>query len=225
MINGQPTLEEPRFDPGSMATSSLSTQRSSWYRRPWVLLSAALIVIVAVSIVSDLPHPISAVEDAAAQNASLKQINHDLAPCAYAVDEAFRFYRQDVAGQLTPGKMKVVNLYLTNDQTVCSFASSGMSDLTNNLQVLDTSGGKYIDKLLLVIVTWMDSSANGAIFDIQHLIAHPHDPKLLADLTKRERFLEVDRQRAFADLATARSLVGAPLNNINVPAMGVLPGT
>lgn len=212
------------YDPASMATSSLSLQKVIWYRRPWVMITMVIVLVVGVSIISDLPHPLAKSEDAAAQNTSLKQINTDIAPCVYAVREAFGFYRDAVAGTLTPQKMKVVNTYLPNDQTVCSFASAGMSDLTNNLQVLDTTAGKNIDKLLKVAVTWMDSDGNAAIVDIEYLIKHPGDAKKMADLRQRENYLTKDREIALGYLNTASSILGIRLHNLNLPVLTPLPG-
>ena len=91
----------PEFDPGSMPTSSFSTVKAVWFRRPWVLVTAVVVVIAAISVITDLPHPISRSQDIADQNASLKVINSDLKPCAYGVGEAFRFYRQQAAGTLS----------------------------------------------------------------------------------------------------------------------------
>ncbi|NNN02347.1 MAG: hypothetical protein HKL86_11000 [Acidimicrobiaceae bacterium] len=213
------------YDPASMATSSLSSQKVIWYRRPWVLITFVVAIVVAVSVITDLPHPISKSEDVSAQNASMKQINTDIAPCVYAVKEAFGFYRNSVAGTLTPQKLKVVNTYLPNDQTVCSFASAGMSDLTNNLQVLDTTAGKNIDKLLKVVVTWMDSDGNAAIVDIEYLINHPGDAKKIADLRKQQNYLTKDREIAIGYLNTASAILGTQLYSLNLPVLAPLPGT
>ena len=219
-------LERPiSYDPASMAISSLSTSKVVWYRRPWVLITFVVMVIVGVSVVTDLPHPISVSEDVAAQNTSMKQINADVAPCAYAVKEAFRFYRDALAGALNADRMKTVTTYLPNDQTVCSFASAGMSDLTNNLQVLDTAAGKNIDKLLLVAVTWMDSDANAAIVDIEYLIKYPGNAAKLADLRLREQYLAKDREKAFGLLDQANAILGVNLTPLALPVLSTLPGT
>jgi len=66
-------FENVPFDPASMPTSSLGIAKAVWYRRPWVLATLALIVIVAVSVVIDLPRPITKSQDAASQNASIKR--------------------------------------------------------------------------------------------------------------------------------------------------------
>jgi hypothetical protein len=188
------------------------------------MITFVIVVVIGVSVITDLPHPIAKGEDASAQNASLKQINADIAPCAYAVKEAFGFYRASVAGTLTKSRLKVVTTYLPNDQTVCSFASAGMSDLTNNLQVLDTEAGKNIDKLLTVTVRWMDSDGNAAIVDIENLIKKPGDKAAMADLRLRENYLAKDREIALGYLNTASSILGVQLSNLKLPVLAPLPG-
>ena len=94
-------FEQVPFDPASMPTSSLGITKAVWYRRPWVLASLSLVVIIAISVVIDLPHRITPAQDQASQNASIKEINTDLADCAFAVKESFSFYNMDVRHQLT----------------------------------------------------------------------------------------------------------------------------
>ena len=209
-----------------MATSSLATIKLVWYRRPWVLVTFVVVVVVAISIITDLPRPLAKSEDATSQNASLKQINADIAPCAFSVSEAFRFYTDSVTGNLTPARLKIVNAYLLNDQTACSFASSGMSDLTNNLQISTTAAGTKIYNMETVLVTWMDSDANKAIVDIAYLIKHPGDRKTIADLRLQEQYLAKDREIAMGYLNAAQNILGSAnhLNNLNLPVLGPLPG-
>lgn len=212
------------YDPASMAASSLASHKAVWYKRPWVMLTFVIVVVVGVSVITDLPHPISMADDAHAQNLSIKQINTDIAPCVYAVQEAFGFYRNSVAGTLDQNRLKIVNTYLPNDQTVCSFASAGMSDLTNNLDIRQTTAGQYIDKMLKVVVTWMDSDGNHAIVDVQYLIKHPGDQATMADLRLRENFLAKDREKANGYLAAASTHLGQPLVPLKLPSFAPLPG-
>ena len=225
MTDDTPNDEGVEFDPASMAMSSLSANKMIWWRRPWVLITLVIVVIVAISVITDLPHPISNAEDVSSQKSTMVQINTDVKQCTFAVEESFRFYRQEVGGHLSASQMNVIKSYLINDQTVCSFAGPSMSELTNNLQVLDTAAGKYIDAMLKVVVTWMDSDANGAINDIQALTLHPGAAKVLSDLAKREDFLNRDRQLALDDLAKADDLLGVNLPTLNLPTLAPLPLT
>jgi hypothetical protein len=213
------------FDPGSMPGSSFSTTKAVWYRRPWVILTAVVAVVAAISVITDLPHPISRSQDIADQNGSLKVINTDLKPCAYGVAEAFRFYREESSGALSPAHRSVALTYLAEDQSVCSFAGGPVYDLTNNLQVVLTTAGKQVQDVEARTVTWVTHDANAAIKDIIGLFAHPRDPALLADLAKQEDYLAQDREAALASLARASSDLDTTLHSLNMPSLGRLPGT
>lgn len=224
MIDHSSNSDAISYDPASMTQSSLSLHKAIWYRRPWILVTLSIVVIAAISIITDLPHPLTNAQDADAQNASITEINKDVTPCAFAVQEDFRFYREKVAGTMTPSQLATAIKYLPLDQTVCSFAGPAMYDLTNNLQVLDTTAGKQIDKMSSTIVTWMDSDANGAIADIQSLFANPTDAKSLRDLRKRETNLANDQALAMNDLSTADAILGVQLQTLKLPILSNLPG-
>ena len=225
MTDGSPDFSETAYDPASMSAASLSSHRAVWYRRPWVVVTLAIVLVVTISVVTDLPHPITRAEDVSDQNGALKLINGDASKCTYALNQAFQFYRQEVAGTLTNSQHSVINTYLPADQVVCSFAGPNMSDLTNNLQVQDTAAGKKIDSLLKATIRWMDPDADGAIADITKLFAHPGDSAALTDLTKRELSLAKDRQSAFNDLAAADAILATRLYQLKLPAMTTLPST
>ncbi len=111
------------FDPASMSTSSLGIAKAVWFRRPWFLAALALLVVVAISVVIDLPRPITRAQDVASQNSSIDEINTDLADCTFAAKESFNFYNENLAGQLTKSDLAEVPTLLTGDETACSFAS------------------------------------------------------------------------------------------------------
>lgn len=224
-------IDEPRsedhvpYDPASMVTSSLVSTVAVWYKRPWFLITVAIIVVVGVSIITDLPHPISKTEDIAAQNASMHQINTDIAPCVYAIKESFNFYNEDVAGTLSSSKLKTVRTYLVADQSACSFTSGQIYDLTNNIQVLDTTAGKKIDQMLSGIVLWITSDALAAIEAIQYLIDHPGDSATIAKLAKAEGLLAADRVKIYSDFDAAQSVLGPTLKTPKIPVLEHLTGT
>jgi hypothetical protein len=158
-----------------MAAASLESTVVVWYKRPWFLITLGIVVVLGVSVITDLPQHITKAQDASEQNDSIHQINIDIAPCVYAVQQSFNFYQEKVTGNLTAAHLKQVPALLVGDQTACSFASGGVYDLTNNIQVNDTTAGIHIDHMLSVIVTWVTSDALAAIEDIQYLFVHPGD--------------------------------------------------
>jgi len=224
-MDNQQKVDSAHYDPATMAASSLISAKVVWYKRPWFMITAAVVLVVAVSVITDLPHHVSPAEDAAAQNASLKQINADIAPCSFAVQEVFSFYQKQVAGQLTASNLKQVPRLLNGDQTACSFASPAIYDLTSNYTPFLTKAGKQIDQLRGVVVTWISADALGAIEDIQYLFDHPGDPTKLAKLAKRERYLTSERALALADLQSANQILGTQLSPLKLPILPTLPGT
>ena len=224
MSNDVNDTERVEYDPASMTISSLSTQKAFWYKRPWFLITVAIVIVVAISIVTDLPRHITVVQDVAAQNSAMKQINVDIKPCTFGLQEASGFYHREKTSHLSVSQMNVITTYLVSDQTVCSFAGPSMSELTNNLQIVDTPAGKYLEKMRAETVTWMDSDANGVIYDIWYLSTHRGTAKTLTDLKRRIAFLAQDRQIALAYLADADAALGTTLTMLNLPTVSPIAG-
>jgi hypothetical protein len=208
-----------------MAPSELEPTVLVWYKRPRILIALAVIVVLGVSVLTDLPRHITKAQDASEQNDSIHQINVAVAPCVFAVKQSFSFYQEQVTGALSAAHLKQVPALLVGDQTACSFASSGIYDLTNNIQVNDTTAGKHIDSMLSAIVTWSTSDALGAIEDIQYLFAHPGDAAKIEKLTKREAQLAQDRTKIDGDFAAAEQILGIELKKPKIPALPTLSGT
>lgn len=205
-----------------MPASSLSSTKAVWYRRPWFLVMVVVIVVVGVSVVTDLPHHISVSEDASAQNASIKQINSDLAPCNYAISEIYHYYETTIAGSTAPLQPRKYPKWMTDDQTACSFTSGEIYDLTNNFQALDTNAGKHIDNMHTIVVTWITSDALGAINDIMYLYNHPNDATKIAALRRRTALLNAEHAQAMAEWSKANALLGGrlyPLKLAQLPAV------
>jgi len=213
------------FDPGSMPSSSLSIAKAVWFRRPWFLVTVGVIVVAAISIITDLPHPITKAEDASQQNGVIKQINGDTAPCVYALNESFNFYRQEVAHTLAASNLKIVRNYLLEDQTICSFASGPVSDMTNNISVSDTKPGKKVDAALASTVKWITYDGVAAILDIRNYFKTTPFTMNTKDLIKWENALASDRAAVVADIQSASAMLGTTLTPINLPDVPRLPGT
>lgn len=225
MTNNGFSDEPTAYDPASMAGASLLSMKVVWYKRPWFLLTLAIFVVVAVSVITDLPHPLSKTEDAAAQNATMKQINSDVAPCDFAIKETFSFYDESIAGLISKANLRQIPHLLVADQSVCSFTSGSIYDLTNNIQVLDTKAGKHLDSMLIVVVKWATDDALAAIEDIQYLFVHPGDTKKIHDLAIQQMHLTRDRKIALADEALATSQLGITLTPLKLPILTHLSGT
>lgn len=217
--------DEAQFDPGSMPSTSLSTVQAVWYRRPWFMATVGIIVVVAISVVTDLPHHVTKAQDASQQNGVIKQINGDTAPCVFALKESFSFYTNEINHTLLAANLPIVKNYLLEDQTACSFASGPVYDMTNNIQPIDTAAGKKVDHAMAATVKWITYDAVGAIVAIRNYFGstpfHVSDNKL----AQSENSLTFDHATIVNDINAASSLLGTTLTPINIPGLARLPGT
>ena len=226
MTDAPNQLDAREYDPGSMSVSSFSTTRAVWYKRPWVLITFVVVVVAAVSVVTDLPHPISRAQDAADQNGALRFINNDARTCEFALKEAFNFYRMESAGTLSPSNRHLaLNTLLPEDRINCSFASGSLPDMTENLQIVDTKAGLHIEKVRLNVVRWINHDARTAIEDIVVLFSHPANATALADLAREQDYLAQDRQAAIDEAHAAGAILYTTLVEPNLPTLERLPGT
>lgn len=225
MSNDVSDFEQIPFDPAAMSMSSLGITKAVWYRRPWFLLTVALVVVAAISVIVDLPGHMTPKQDASTQNASIKEINADLEECSFAVRQSFSFYNQDVAGTLTSSDLAQLPTLLTGNQTACSFASEPVYDLTNNLQIDDTKAGIHIDHMLSAVEQWITNNALASIEDIQYLVNHPGNTKKIQNLAAEESDLQRGRTRALNDEAIAQKILGLTLVPVRLPVLPHLTGT
>ncbi len=203
----------------------LEPGRPAWYRRPWVLVTAAIVAVVAASVVVDLPGKTSVAEDTAAQTSLMNEINGDISGCAYAVRETFTIYQDSRAGGLTASDRSRVPSLLRDDQTACSFTSSSIYDLSN-VEVPGSPAGKSIEQVVNVDTLWATSDALAAIEDIQFLDGNQATASKIADLSKQEVMLTRDRAQAIGYVEAAdKTLGGARLPMPNLPALPHLVGT
>jgi hypothetical protein len=211
-----------RYDPGSMPSSSFATTKARWYRRPWFLTFAAVVAIVGLSVLMDIPSRSSNQQQAADLAPQIKLINKDSQPCSYAVKETLRIYHDAVAHALSAEESSQANKLLTDDQTACSFASGPLYDLTNNIDIGYTRAGIPINHLLTTVTTWASSDALAAVNDIKYLYVHPGDQSTLHDLSKQLQLLSEDRARAIRDVKMAEAILH---HSLPLPSLPKLPGT
>lgn len=225
MTNNERLFEEKPYDPASMAATSLSNTKAAWFKRPWFLITVGVILISAVSIITDITNPLTNSQDVATQNGTIKHINSDTQACAYATTQSFQFYNDFVGGNLSSAEFSQASRYLVEDAVACSFASEPIYDLTNNIQPLETAAGKNINLMLVVSRTWMTDYALASIDDIQYLFQHPGTVSKIHTLTLLEADLTSERALAFKDVDAADRILGATLAKPAIPILPHLSGT
>ena len=207
------------YDPSTMPAPSFTNERAPWYRRPWVLVTSAVVVVAAISVATDLPRPITVPQDVAAQNAVLTQMKGDARECAFAVKESFQLYHRFSAGTLSPSQVATTKTYLAEDEVPCSFAGQPVYDLTNNIQITLTRAGHHIDDAHTALDHWISGTALKAIEDIRQLIDDPSNAGLKANLAYQAHELDVERLHVLGDIAQAERVLGTTLVTPTLPVV------
>ncbi len=193
---------------------------SFWHRRRGLLIAATIVVVVAVSVLSDLPVSSSRANDISAERSVMTEVNTDLGPCALAVNQAIGIWNLQAAHQLTPADRSGTPGLLSDDQAACSFTNESIYDLTN-IEVPGSPAGKLIGQLVATATLWTTSDALRAIEDVQSLMDNPGDATAHRSLSKAEAELAVDRRSALSEEDAADRILDVRLPPADLPA---LPG-
>jgi hypothetical protein len=217
-VPGHPLPHDPFTLEGIIAQEPV---RPVWYKRGWVLVTAAVVALIVASVLVDLPTHTTVATDTADQSAVMKQINTALAGCSYGVKETFTIYQGQRAGTLTASDRSLTPSMLRDDQSACSFTSSSIYDLSN-VQGTSTPAGKSIGLVVNVATLWATSDALAAIEDIQTLSTDPANAKAIADLPEREAALAQGRAQAFGYVRAAEHILHAKLPAPDMPRLPTL---
>jgi len=202
---------------GTTPTGPVVTPTSRpWYRRRAFLVTAAIVVIVAVTVVTDLPTRQSGPAQISDDTSVMSQVNSDVAPCSYALGETFEIYGDLKAHTLTPADAAEAPRLLSDDQNACSFTSDSIYELASDIEVPGSTSGKYMGQLVSTVTLWATSDALSAIEQIQTLYSDPTDATALKKLSKDEQLLGHDRAQAQSELAAADEVLHTRLPAIQL---------
>jgi hypothetical protein len=201
-----------------MSDSEPAQPAVPWYRRRAALVGAAVLVIAAITIISDLPVHSSRAADISSEKGVLSELNTDLAPCALAVHEALTIWSEQTAHTLSAGDRAESASLLRDDQNACSFTNETMFDLSN-IEVPGSTAGKDMGDLVATSVLWTTSDALKAIEAIQALMLDGENSGAQASLDKAELALAQDRRAGLAEVARADRILNTRLTRPDLPAM------
>ena len=156
------------------ATDGDRPKHTPWYRRRAALLALGTIVVVAVTVITDLPVHTSNASDIAAEQAVMSEVNTDLSPCGYAVRESLAIRSDQMAGEMTPSDRRQATGILRDDLAACSFTDNSIYDLSN-VEPPGSAAGKRVGELVNTVTLWATSDAIGAISDVELLVGDPGD--------------------------------------------------
>jgi hypothetical protein len=193
-----------------------------WYRRRAWLVSVALVAVVGVAVIADLPQHTSRSRQISDDSAVMSRVNTDVAPCSHALGKSFTIYRAVTAHTLAPSRLGQVPGLLRDDHAACSLADDSIYQLST-IDVPGSPSGRDIGRVVSTVTLWATSDAVAAIEQIQALDANPSDGAALALLGHDEQLLAHDRSLAESELGAADAVVQANLPALRlaeVPAPG-----
>jgi hypothetical protein len=177
-----------------------------WYKRRAWLISAALVAVVAVTVLTDLPQHNSRAGQITDDTSVMSQVNTDIGPCSYALGESLTIYHDLNAQTLTPSQVHQVPGLLEDDQNACSFTDDSIYQLST-IDIPGSASGKYIGQVVNTVTLWATSDALAAIEEIQTIDANPADTTARSRLGHFEQVLTHDRAQAESELGAADSLL------------------
>jgi len=202
-------------------TDRVQPERTTpWYRRRGLLIGATIVVVLVITVLSDLPVNTSRADDITAERSVMTEVNSDLAPCALAVHQAIGIWDLQAAHALTPADRSGTPGLLSDDQSACSFTDESIYDLTN-IEVPGSQAGKDIGRLVATATLWTTSDALRAIEDVQRLMADPNDASVLHNLSVEEAQLASERRAAISEEDAADRTLDTRLPRADLPS---LPG-
>jgi hypothetical protein len=208
-----------RFPPASAAGSEAPLP---WYRRRAVLLTAGIVVVLAVTVISDLPVHASRAQEISTANTVMSEVNSDVASCAFAAHEALTIWAEQQHNQLSNSDLATAPSLLRDDQAACSLTNESIFTLSNT-EVPGSAAGKHLTDLVSVATLWVTSDAIGAIKDVQALLSNPADKAKLVELAAYEQQAASDLRLINADTAAANRILHAHLPAAKLPVLLLPP--
>jgi hypothetical protein len=201
-----------------------SSTQPIWQRHRGLAIAAVALIILLITVLTDLPTSTSHADDISAERSVMSEVNSDLAPCAFALNQAIGIWNLQAAHQLTAADRAPTPGLLSDDQSACSFTNEGIYDLAN-IQVPGTPAGKHLGQVVGIATLWTTSDALRAIEDVQALMTNPDDISSRHDLTKEETQLGTDRRNALAQEEAADHLLATRLAGVDMPSVRTSPSS
>jgi hypothetical protein len=188
-----------------------------WRRHRGLAIAAVAIVILLITVLTDLPVGTSRADDISAERSVMSEVNSDLSPCSYGVHQALGIWDLQAAHQLSAADRAPTPGLLGDDQSACSFTNEGIYDLAN-IQVPGTPAGKELGQMVATVTLWTTSDSLRAIEDVQALMNDPGHRSVLDDLKKQEILLASDRRAAVSEERAADADLDTHLQPVNLPS-------
>ena len=181
--------------------------KKPWYRRGWFLILVVAVVVVAASVVADLPHRATNAELAAQATTLVKSVDGDIRTCTYSLQQSEAIFARHVAGTLTASQKSQVPNLLSQNEQACSFANQAVVNI-GTITIPSGNAGVDLSNMITGVELWMTSDAVAAISDMELLIERPGDAKAQTGLRHQEAQLTKDRAKADGAIRAVRAALG-----------------
>ena len=189
-----------------------------WQRRRGLTIAILALVILLITVLTDLPTSTSRASDISAERSVMTEVNSDLSSCALAIHQAVGIWTLQSAHKLTAADRAPTPGLLSDDQTACSLTSESIYDLAN-IDIPGTAAGKHLSQMVASALLWSTSDALRVIEDVVTLMGSPNNPSAGADLTKSEASLDADRAQAIAQELAADRTLHTHLQPVDTPGI------
>lgn len=204
---------EPQFPPEPQDGPA-----GPWYKRRAGLVALAIVAILVVTVLTDLPVPDNRASDITSAKIVIGQVRGDLAPCTNAASEAFQLYGFQSSGTLTSYEHSNAPAWLNQDVVACSFANAQVFDLSA-VDIPGTASGKQLGNMLNAAQLWATSDAKDAMDAISQLLGTPTNAAARTTLASDWAKMVTDRSSANRAIAAAATLLSTPLPGIGLPSV------
>lgn len=191
-----------------------------WRRRRGLTIGILVLVILLVTVLTDLPTDTSRASDISAERSVMTEVNSDLDSCALAIHQAVGIWTLQNAHKLTAADRSPTPGLLGDDQTACSLTSESIFDLAN-IDIPGTAAGKHLSQMVASALLWSTSDGLRVIEDVQTLMSSSNDPTARGDLAKAEAGLNADRAQAIAQERAADRDLDIRLQSVDTPGVAL----
>lgn len=171
-----------------------------------MLILAAIIVFVLLTIIADLPFGSSRTVNVDNTRSVMSEIATDVAPCNYAVNEAVGFDADVAAARLTASDLSELPALLSDDYDACSFTNGNIDDLAG-ISAPNSSLGKALNGLVSETLSWCSTDGMSVIGYIAAMIEHHAGSADASQLVKSEDQLNVERTQVENSISALRQLL------------------
>lgn len=188
--------------PAAPALSAAPTPPSGrpWYRRRAFLTSVGVAVVLAATVVTDLPTSSTKADDLKTSQEIVSEVVADAAPCNLGMTEAFTFYADVTTSHITAANRAQIPALIRDDLSACSFTDQSIVDLAS-IDVPGNAAGRALNTVAQNVLTWCDPAALTAIGQITDLIEKKSTVAGRARLAADERALTTDRSAVYRSVA------------------------